>query len=252
MRHFPDGCQAAALPAACRVLSPAMSSDPQSVRKVVGENARKLRESVGASQDDVAAAARAAGLRWSRSRVAALERGEKSIDVAELVLLAHALGRVTGEPARVADLLDGEGAVELSPTVTVHRSSLARYLGGEPVQIRAGDVPGEKAHLLDAVAASRPGHGRTWRLAGPEATLGQIEDAEQGAGEAEERAGRTLGVSRADVAHLSAGLWGRAMTAERDHRVGDAPAASRAQLRGRVTRQLVTELRAQLEVVGGV
>lgn len=228
-----------------------MSSDAQSVREVVGENARRLRDSAGASQDDVATAARDVGLRWSRSRVAALERGDKSVDVAELVLLAQVLGKVSGEPVGVADLIAGEGSVVLSPMVTVHQSSLVRWLAGEPVRVLVGDVPGELEELLGALARMPEALERTFRLAGEDTAMGALRAAERGAGEAEERAGRTLGVSRADVAGLSAGLWGHAMTTERDSRVGDAPPGSRAQLRGRVTRQLVAELRGRLEEVGG-
>jgi len=244
-------CQAVLIIAACRVGSPDMSDDRQSVREVVGENARRIRDSVGASQDDVATAAREVGLRWTRSRVAALERGDKSVDVAELVLLAQVLGEVSGKPVGVGDLLDGQGATVLSPAVTVHRSSLARWLGGEPVEVLVADVPGGLEQLQDILARAPEVLTRLARLAGADTKTRAVSDAVRAAGEAEERAGRTLGVSRADVAHLSAGLWGHALTTERDSRVGDAPPGSRAQLRGRVTRQLVAELRERLEEVGG-
>ena len=228
-----------------------MENEPQSVREVVGVNVRSIRDAAGASQDDVATAARQVGLRWTRSRVAALERGDKPVDVAELVLLAQVLGQVSGEPVAVGDLLDGPGAVVLSPTVTVHQSTLVRWLAGVAVEVRVRDVPGEAERLQAASRGLPKTMERLVRLAGGETTTEAAADAERAAGEAEERAGRTLGVSRADVALLSAGLWGHAMTTERDSRVGDAPPRSRAQLRGRVTRQLVAELRERLEEVGG-
>jgi hypothetical protein len=56
-----------------------------------------------------------------------------------------------------------------------------------------------------------------------------------------------------DVAYLAVGLWGRTLGEERDRRVGDdVPLASRSAKRGRVTRQLVDELRVRLEEVSDV
>ena len=90
-------------------------------------------------------------------------------------------------------------------------------------------------------------------LAGPDVDVETIEHAETVMGEAEERAGRTLGLSKGDVALLSVGLWGRTLGEERDRRVGDdVPLASRSAKRGRVTRQLVEDLRVRLEEVSNV
>jgi hypothetical protein len=161
------------------------------------------------------------------------------------------LGQVSGEPVALGDLLDGPGGVVLSPTVTVFRSSVVTWLAGKPVDVLVGDVPGEAERVRESLPGISKKLERLARLAGGDTTSKAVDAAQTAAGEAEERAARTLGINRSDVALLSAGLWGHAMTTERDSRVGDAPTASRAQLRGRVTRQLVAELRERLEAVGG-
>ena len=70
------------------------------------------------------------------------------------------------------------------------------------------------------------------------------------AGEVEERAGRTLGLSKREVALLSWGLWGRTLAEERDFRVGnEGSAATRSARRGQTTRRLIEELRTQLTEV---
>jgi transcriptional regulator with XRE-family HTH domain len=230
-----------------------MENRQQTIREVVGENVRRIRDEAGARQDDVAAAARGVGLSWTRSKIAALERGEKALDLAEAVLLAEAMGEVSGRPVGVADLLAGDGAVRLSREVALHRKALRRFLNGDPVKVLVRDIPGGPERMQKALAKVPAMLKRMELLAGPDASLETMRHAETVAGEAEERVGRTLGVSKMDVAYLAVGLWGRTLGEERDRRVGDdVPLASRSAKRGRVTRQLVEELRVRLEEVSNV
>jgi transcriptional regulator with XRE-family HTH domain len=230
-----------------------MENRQQTIREVVGENVRRIRDEAGARQDDVATAARGVGLSWTRSKIAALERGEKALDLAEAVLLAEAMGEVAGHPVGVADLLAGDGAVRLSREVVLHRKALRRFLDGDPVKVLMRDIPGGRARALAALAKVPAAMERAGVMAGEEISVDLMMHAEKHAGEAEERVGRTLGVSTMDVAYLAVGLWGRTLGEERDRRVGDdVPLASRSAKRGRVTRQLVEELRVRLEEVSNV
>jgi transcriptional regulator with XRE-family HTH domain len=218
-----------------------MEKREQTIREVVGENVRRIREEAGARQDDVAAAARAVGLTWTRSKIAALERGEKALDLAEAVLLAEAMSMIADRPVGVGtDLLAGDGAVRLSSERVFFRHTLRRFFGDEPIELQASDVPGgvelvaRVPELLKEMAA-RIGPAdseKYWQIV-------------RRAGETEERAGRTLGLDKHTVTEMAAGLWGRTLAEERDARVGDVPLASRAAKRGRVTRQLLDELRTQ-------
>ncbi len=230
-----------------------MDNGEQTIREVVGENVRRIREAAGARQDDVAAVARGEGLRWTRSKIAALERGEKALDLAEAVLLAQAMGKVASGPVAVADLLAGDGAVRLSSAVVVHRESLRRFLGGDPVRVLVRDVPGGPQRIRAAMTRLPAASRRAAAMAGEETSVALMVHAEERAGEAEQRVGRTLGVTKMEVAWLSVGLWGRTLAEERDRRVGDeVPVASRSAKRGRATRQLVEELRTRLSEVEDV
>jgi transcriptional regulator with XRE-family HTH domain len=210
-----------------------MENREQTIREVVGENVRRIREKAGARQDDVSTAARSVGLSWTRSKITALERGEKALDLADAVLLAEAMAQIAGQPVSIAaDLFAGDGAVRLSPVTVIQREALRRFLGGDPVRLFARE--GERTSNLFSPF--------------PDAAHAQMK-----AGEAEERAGRTLGISKLEVAHLAVGLWGLTLGEERDRRVGDeVPLASRSAKRGRVTRQLVEDLRVRLEEVSNV
>lgn len=224
-----------------------MKGHGRSFRQAVGENARRIREEGDARQDDVAAQARALGLSWTRSKLAALERGDKAIDLPEMVLLAAALSQATDAPVRLSDLLEGDDWVQLSGKTPLTRAALRRFLVGETVVFEAGDVPrlpidrlrdGLQA-LTDREAAFAPD--LTW-------VDGVLVEAR--AGEVEQRAGRTLGLSKREVALLSWGLWGRTLAEERDFRVGDeGSAATRSARRGQTTRRLIEELRTQLTEV---
>lgn len=240
-------CQATRLWVACRATFSTMENEEQTIREVVGENVRRIREEAGARQDDVAAAARGEGLRWTRSKIAALERGEKALDLAEAVLLAEAMGKVAGRPVAVADLLAGDGAVRLSSALVLHRESLRRFLGGVPVRVLVRDIPGGPDRMRVAMAKMPAMLERAARMIGSGPSVDLVIHAEDHAGDAEGRVGRTLGVSKMDVAYLAVGLWGRTLAEERDHRVSDdVPLTSRSAKRGRVTRQLVEELRTRL------
>jgi len=253
MTYSDIACQAYRLWTARHGTFSGMENRQQTIREVVGENVRRIREAAGARQDDVATAARVLGLRWTRSKIAALERGEKSLDLAEVVLLAEAMGEIAGQPVGVADLLAGDGAVRLSQSLVIHREALRRFLGGDSVRVLLTDIPGGADAMARAIPRVPERIQRMKLLAGPDMRAEDLRHAATVAGEAEERVGRTLGVSKMDVAYLAVGLWGRTLAEERDRRVGDdVPLASRSAKRGRVTRRLVEDLRVRLEEVSNV
>jgi transcriptional regulator with XRE-family HTH domain len=230
-----------------------MENREQTIREVVGENVRRIRDEAGARQDDVAAAARGVGLSWTRSKITALERGEKALDLAEAVLLAEAMGEVAGHPVGVADLLAGDGAVRLSRITVLHRKALRRFLDGDPVKFLVRDIPGGRERMREAWAKIPATFKRMELLGAGDAKVETLRHAETVVGEVEERAGRTLGLSKMEVVWLSVGLWDRTLSEERDRRVGDdVPLSSRSAKRGRVTRQLVEDLRVRLEEVSDV
>ena len=97
-----------------------------SVNHVVGSVARDWRLGHGLSQDSVAQRLREHGLPWSRSVVAALEAGNKTVDLAEFILLCYAL---VSPPA---EWFEGRGpSVQLSPGNRMEMTGLRRLFSGD-------------------------------------------------------------------------------------------------------------------------
>jgi hypothetical protein len=92
------------------------------------------------------------------------------------------------------------------------------------------------------------------RLIWPQLTAKAIRVAKKAQyGEAEDKAGRRLGVAAGDIALTAQHLWGCSLTDERDARVAEqlrerglGPKASQP-LRGHVTRRLLADIAAELE-----
>lgn len=201
--------------------------------------------------DDVARRCRDSGLAWSRSVIAGLEAGTKTIDVGELVLLSVAMRVGTDK------LLAGDELVSLSPSGSMDLDAVRRFLrGGRALEsLTAGRIPGlrgtDTASDVDLVAGIE-GAQKKWAghldITFDEAT--EIELSAQG--EAEQKAARRLGIETLDLAIASWKRWGRSLTDERDARVAASapvgtPARSLQALRGRVTRTLLDELAPSLK-----
>jgi len=220
--------------------------------QVIGSNLRRFREETGLSQDAVSRRLRNYGLPWSRSTVAALEAGTKTMDVLELALLSHALGR----PPEY--WLAGEGLVDTKlGTVTV--SAVRLSFSGKDAwstidptiefnnpAVRYGirEIP----DLWGAQAESDRTFARYERII-PRVTRSQLGAAEDAIkGEAERKAAHKLSVDNPiELALAAIALWGRSLTEERDARLdreasSDASARALQALRGHVTRRLLEEI----------
>jgi transcriptional regulator with XRE-family HTH domain len=227
-------------------------SNAESARAVIGANARRIREAAGLRQDDIATLARTRGLAWPRTTVAAVERGAKSIGVEELVVLASVLATACRVPVTLADMFDGAGEVVLSPKLTVKRSAIRRVLSGERVAFKFRDLPGDPAEKITNVLGRVAEFAKQIESVSPTLLMEDYERAERTAGEAEERAARTLNLEYVQVVAVAAELWGRSLTEERDARVradigADADQETARAKRGRVTRQLVAQIREALD-----
>lgn len=170
-----------------------------------GGRVRELRESAGATQDELARAISRAGLTWSRARLGQVEAGEGNPDLTAMVAVAAALTELVGQPVRLADLLPDSG-------VSQELALLRDALSGAPVRRPTpviGNVPDPRL---------APG----W---------GQVED----------HVARQLGLgSEAIVLAAAQQLYGgRSGSEERDHRAGDG---ATPQKRGRISRGIIAEL----------
>jgi hypothetical protein len=220
-------------------------AEPPTLAQVVGWNAKRLRGEV--SGDRLASAAKNRGLNWGTGRIADLEAGRVSPTLSTLIALALALGDIRGEPIPLYELVSWDGFVSVAGDLVLSGRALATYVSGEPVQIvLTGDTPGGLAKvkkLFDRVQAQFVAARTEISPRFADLDIALCARVESNSGEAEQRAADSLGV---DVYALTLGsvyLWGRSLSDERDARAGSEASP---QKRGRITRQLMDELKGVL------
>jgi transcriptional regulator with XRE-family HTH domain len=235
----------------------------QTVGQLIGRNLRAMREAEGESQDKLAERVRAAGLNWSRSTIAALEAGTKTLDVGEFALLSVALLQ---PPER---LLAGPGWIEAAPGARMTAEALRRVHNGSEafgeITMADLDTPEIREARETWAKATTPALAEgleetqrrfaTYQRIVPRFTHGQLRAAQFAArNDAEMKAARKLHLDDAvEVAFAALRLWGRSLTEERDARVSamappDASPRTLQALRGHITRQLLEELEPVLIV----
>lgn len=218
---------------------------------VIGANAKRLRKEAGLTLDSVAIAARGRGLKWNESRVADFEAGRVSPNLATLTAFAFALADAGCRNLTLADLLESHTDIQVNDTMTLHRDDLSSLLKGEsvasklgprtfigPIRLMIGDHvlidPVEEAAKAEVERISKY-LGRT-----DENTVNEVL---RTSGSTEDRVAKTLRVPPVLLAAVSAALWGRSFSKERDARAG---VDANPQKRGQATRRLQSELKAEL------
>jgi transcriptional regulator with XRE-family HTH domain len=190
---------------------------------LLARNLRRLRDSGGWTQMELASRARELGLEWTADTVVAVESGRRKFTLAEALLVPQLLG---------ANLVDLAKAGDEDLIVVEGRELQADTWGG----LVAGKRVRRLGQALDT-NARRVSKALTTR----EAT-----------NEAEKKAARALGMSAGDLVILAHALWNRGLTDERDARVraevgaDELPTTTRQALRGHITRGLLRELRAAI------
>jgi hypothetical protein len=214
-----------------------MNNDAKSLTAVIGQRIAEIRTHTGVRQEDVAASARALGLRWTRATVAGVEAGRRQLTPEELLLLPYVIQHAcpVDAPFGLAELIPEEASVQL-PGGVVDGAFIHTLLAPEGgVLMRSPTQPGG---VHDEVVV---------------------------------KAARRLGVQPHVITSAARRLWGRSLPDERDRRLAEqdqtlasAPVthtdhgpdkvASKARVRasrGHVTRKLLDELRQHLEAREG-
>jgi transcriptional regulator with XRE-family HTH domain len=229
------------------------------VDQAIGQRLKELRLELGLRQDQVATAARKAGLDWTQATVAAIERGNRALSLGEWFLLSTVIGFATGyatHQVELADLLPASGRVALSEETTADVDVLRDALAG-----RLTDPDRKVLADFDTPFIRRANEGIRRHVAKMKEllplwrgmTMNGYRDAQNAArGDAERKAARKLGVEPLRLSAAAHGRYGRSFTEERDARVADqAPAdaspRSLQALRGHVTRAMLAELAPALE-----
>lgn len=210
-----------------------MSDSASDLDAVVGANVRRIRERLGATQDELAQFLRDRG--WNDASgvmLVDLERGARKVGLAEVFVLADALN------VPVVQLLENDGMLRITSSGGVADSS--RGLA-ERFTHRV-DWPKNPATWEELQRLRRLGQFSAGLSAGTRHSIG-----DETRREAERYAARRLGLTAEQVVRRSYALWGQTLSEERDARVaarveGDATPRQRAVLRGHVTRGLLAEL----------
>lgn len=241
-------------------------SETETIAAAVGAFVSHVRREHGLTLDQIARAARSYGASWSASSVSNIERGQASLTLPTLLLLALALGDLVEQPLTLSALL---GDVEVLTLVSggqypVERSWVDGVLkGAEVTRSSVERVDAENDHEVDeeledeVLRKMRETRGREATPAERDDQVAQLLDQSQvppepatrkpargNAGSlAEERAAKRLGISIARLRQLALHLWARSLEEEASRSAGRD---STPQARGRVTRVLVDEIRGSM------
>jgi len=221
---------------------PTSDTEVADLATVIGSNARRLRRNAGLTLDEVSRAARRHGLSWSESRVADFEAGRVAPDLRTLVPLSLALIDAGCVGATWERLLTSLPPIRINDSLLLWDDQLRKLLSGRIVKVkrledtRNDDYDDGRNQLTpeEWVISER------FPIDDP-ATLRAVK---WSAGATEERIRKSLGVSPMLLATVTASLWKRTFSQERDRRAGEG---ANAQKRGQVTRQMRAELQAAIE-----
>lgn len=234
--------------------------------EAVGTFLRTYRHEHGITLDAIAQAGREFGATWSLSSVQAIEGGRAAPTLPTLLTLALVLGRLSGEPLRLAQLLGSAEMLDRPYVDTadqpVLRSWVERALSGERIELTEVDYEHvrdrpdrvEDEALERAVAqrgsgpltaAERYAHvDAQWQAMNEPPEPGEYRGRRRSrVSLAESRGAKKLNIRPLEFQQQAVQLWGRSLEAEALSRAG---ADSTPQARGRVTRLLVDEIRESL------
>lgn len=244
--------------------------ETKSLPAAVGAFVSRARREHGLTLDQIAGAARSYGASWSASSVSNIERGQASLTLPTLLLLALALGKVMGRPLTLSNLLGDAEVLALvaDDRYPVKRSWVDDVLRGAEVtsisheRIDApdaeSDFESDEGFEDEVLRKMREMRGRELTRAEKfdqvaqrlEESQMQPEPADRVSARgdsgslAEERAAKKLGISLARMRQLALDLWARPLEEESYRRAGTD---STPQARGRVTRLLVDEIRESMK-----
>jgi hypothetical protein len=194
-----------------------------SVAKVVGANARAIRQDANVTLDRLTAAMKRCGLRWSTGRIGSFESGHVPARLETLYTVALALGQATGRPVRLEDLFVGDGDVALNDELSVPLSALRAAVSRKPVAVGETEM--------------------TRKALGPDAREWAEVAVRTEFREADFRVCRKLGVTPEQGALAMGDLWSHTFSTERD--LQTEPGAN-AQRRGQISRELQKLLAEEL------
>jgi len=200
----------------------------------VGQQIQTLRLAQGVSHELAAFRLRRWGINWTRSQLALVESGRRSITLGEWLALPAALTTALGcPPLTYADLLaETPTRVVLTRSLTALNDAVVRKLlqkNGDLSQVSFG--AGDPMDLFERAAP------KTERPYQDDVSF---------------KASKRLRVPMAAIHKAAEALWRRPLSVERDLRIQNSGQSGRTvqALRGHITRALLRELAPQLIKMG--
>jgi transcriptional regulator with XRE-family HTH domain len=208
---------------------------------VIGANARELRLDAGLTLDQVSRAARARGLKWSESRVADFEAGRvASPSINTLLAFVLALSDAGCADATLPGLMQNISPIQINDTLQLLESDVVNLLAGE----RARRALSASEVAPPALSRKLSPRDRKISNALEYEQVGVILRVIRAQGATEERMSKSLRIAPSTLGHLTAALWQRTFSDERDRRAGEG---ANAQKRGQVSRAMLDELRTAID-----
>jgi len=216
--------------------------EPVPLRTVVAANLRRLRTEAGAPVETVTTAALNLGLEWTATLLASLEKGSKALTAEQLIALPVVLSAAYGHRVTLSDLLVSDVPIQLASQAAIRPPQLRDLVTGAPERPLISMPLPEPATEMSAAARASEKMREIRRAGLGNVDMRALSRAEEGAGDAETRLARKLGITPIRVIAAAASLWGRSLTEERDYRVAveGAPAAT-------ILRKLTTDLTLRLD-----
>lgn len=213
-----------------------MNTVARPIREIIGHNVRAIRNEHNVTADELGRELRHYGMKWNANRVSELERGQKAVGIPELVMLSLALSSLTGRNITPGGLLNSGDPVELVEGVTLQDNALRRVIEGDD-ELKSGDVVGGIEAINAVISNSLEG----LRNIPANVPFGQVRQAVKDRSLADRRAARKLGWSEEEFLRRCLAQWGHMLSVETERRAGSD---ANAQRRGRITRELIDELKA--------
>jgi hypothetical protein len=214
------------------------------LRDLVSGNIGRLRANAQVPLERVAQAATAMGQKWTVAWLQSVEQGKRALNAEQLLLLPLVLSAALAHRVTLADLLAGEHVITVSPEQQITSAQLRDVVTGGPSlrPFRTAAAAPDPTTMLMASNQQAVEKMRTVR----DANLGNVDvrtlgQAEAGAGQAEQRLAKRLGVPVIVVIAAAASLWGRSLSDERDAQIKEEPAAEAA-----ITRRLSAAVSARI------
>jgi transcriptional regulator with XRE-family HTH domain len=211
---------------------------PRPLAVLIGENCKRMRERVGATQDELARSARDVGLHWDAGKVRRFESGYVAPSFATVLAVTLALQRVTDEHLAPDEPIDWEyrGLSDLVESETDAYVNVTDKLVVRPEilrQVCSGFAWDERAMVQDISATMKGAKAAVDTLAGVIVRQGLTEH----------RLAKRLQITPARLADLTLTLWGGTFSEERDRRIGPN---AKQQNRSQMTRKMQAEIKEAL------